>query len=274
MRILAHRDTLDETLVKVEYDTQLNHAMEICRLTPCTFLTSDQESGIGSFVLFRYLSSQNCRTICLAHGVGLSCPNVFYDEYQLITPAQLEFFSLRNRDVHFILNMDYKSQGKSGLRISLRPRKLFPIVIFVHQGFAFANQTWYQKYVYEAEFETKAISHAYRVCESMGLDFRVKPHPRNGLGEVIKELEVDIMRNIKDLDKKHPIFINIDSTAFFDFRLYGPTLFLGTELFNCSLTMGFGHKLQWIQLNQLEKAIQKLLCPDEWYKAYLLQNRL
>lgn len=272
IRIIVNCRALDEPLAQIEYAVQLRHANEIIGLDPRLFLTSDQEFGPGSFVLHRYLSSKHCDTICRSHGAWVDCPIIFYDEYHLFCSGQLEFFSLRNQDVQFILESPHESHGKLELQISEVPSKFSPVVIFVHQGFGRSNLSWNGNFDYEANFEKKAISSAARICQRLGIEFRVKPHPSVGVRKVKKDFRIDTISSMAELNGEHPIFLNIDSSAFFDFRRLGPTVFVGDEFLNCSYFLIPGNIVKWIELDHLEKGIQTLLRPEEWYNAYRLQN--
>lgn len=203
-------------LVKFEHDAYIRHAQDFMDSGVQEIRTSD-EFEVGAVALYKRVGEFGIRSLNSAHGVGNYGPYQAYNKFEILSARQSEFYRLRNSEMEFserkMAGLDARG-ADSGATIEVT-------LVFIHQNFSDLNL------VYEDRIQTKAIRILKEIAKDLAMSFVVKAHPNTREKQIAMmslAFRAKVSRDIRFAEIK-PIFVTLNSTAFFDFRHLGPVVF-------------------------------------------------
>lgn len=206
--------------------------------------TSDEYQP-AVFALYHELSS-SITNVC--HGIGYYNRFINYDYLEVFNQLQKEYYSELNDNVK--VNVNY-SESKDLVALNSKSK----VLVIIDQG-----ELLNYNLIYESQIQLKilAILNSAKINEA-GFKVLVKFHPnrshqskRSYLSKYLNFVELKSVETIG----ARPIFINLYSTAYYDFRSRGTFIFITDSLFKPQKL--FGNKIQTIDLVDLENRLLKL----------------
>lgn len=253
-RLLVLQGRGDVDIVRIEVLAYQCYAQELIRKGVKVIYTSD-EFEVASIAMYERLMKAGVTIINTAHGVGLYSPYVAYSEFKGINSTQSIFYQKRYSGL------------KPSLRISkntnlpLAPahasRALPPAVVLLDQNFLAFN----------CVAESNALVKTQRIleefCSAAKVPFFIKVHPNSSSAEQLPGLV-----RVKDwsaISGFRPIFVTVNSTAFYDVQGYGPILVCDEPSFLPEIY--FGEDLLVYRYETLTETLEKLITEDAWWSA-------
>jgi hypothetical protein len=139
---------------------------------------------------------------------------------------------------------------------------------------AFVQGNWRQAGKrYEAAFEHAAMIAARRACDRIGLPFVVKLHPNAVWWHRMRLQRVLGLTLVSDagcFSERHPVFLNLLSTAYYELLPLGPTFFLADDLIHPLRV--FGDHVMDVRLEGLDALLAGLVDPDCWHRLHHAQR--
>lgn len=180
-----------------------------------------------------------------AHGIGLYNPYIKYDEMLVFNVNQKEFYKSRNTKTKFILK-----ENINDIKVKSTNSKTFKNMVYIDQG-----DLKKFKYYYEAKIQNSVVNKINDIYRHKTDKPKVKFHPNRSQNEkrkfLIKFPQFDELKNFNP--EESYIFINLYSTAYYDFKKYGDFFFIEEGIFNPSIL--FGDSINKISINDLTKLI-------------------
>ena len=251
------------SVVAAEVQAYTDYADELLAQGVSTVYTSD-EFEVASVALYERLISKNVEVINTAHGVGLYAPFVAYTEFRGVNFAQADFYRRRWPGLKPAMR-----QGKNAL-IPLAGaedvRGLPPAVVLLDQNFLDFQCVAEDSALKATQEKLEAI------CRRSGLPLFLKVHP-NSKDDSAPRLPglAKRVRRWEDMIGVRPIFVTINSTAFYDVQGHGPILVCNERSFFPEIY--FGDSLLTYTLGNLEQEIERLVDEDNWITAATLHAK-
>lgn len=166
-RFLWRRDV--RTLMRLEARAQLLHARQVLALGVTTVQLSD-EFDIGSLDFTRALARRPVRVVNSAHGVGKYLPMHAYQEFNVLTQRQPEYYHA-TRPCRYAIRRLNPRGGSAAPRAGHAPADAQVRLVFLGQTFAGSGELI-------AENEAVALERLRQELAGIpGLELHYKPHP-------------------------------------------------------------------------------------------------
>jgi hypothetical protein len=250
-------------VVEAEVQAYLDYADELLAQGVRAIYTSD-EFEVASVALYERLIASGVKVVNTAHGVGLYAPFVAYSEFRGVNFAQANFYRGRCPDLIPVVRVGQNAQLAMA-RVE-DARDLPPAVVLLDQNFL----------DFQCLAEDLALKSTYEklggLCERCGLPLFVKIHPNSKDDRASKTFGVvRRVRRWEDITGVRPIFVTVNSTAFYDVQGYGPILICNERSFFPEIY--FGEALLTYTLDNLELQIENLLDNASWMAAAKLHEQ-
>ena len=170
----------------------------------------------------------------------------------VFTSSQKNFYQYRNPRVIFNIK---ETSMEPNFSFSKTQKIIDRKIIYIEQG----NYKMFKKYnlLYEYDLQEKTLEKLNALSSIIGYDIYVKFHPNRS--EKTKKDLLKNFNNIKLIEKpvfqtgKEHIFINLFSTAYYDFRIYGKVIFIKDDFFNPNTI--FGDNIYTTTIIDLEQSL-------------------
>ena len=259
-RMLFARVPHDMILAELEVIANQRHAEELLRERPQCLFTSD-EFEAASFVLHDRLIAGGIRVVNTAHGVGNYCPHISYSEFRVLSDSQHAFYVKRNPSVQYTLlgSMPSRTMPLEPYRASLQKPAM---LVLIHQPFEDSRLPA------EAQAQRRLDVVLSEVARRLSIEYAIKMHPNHRSKQIGRAKAAFNGKPIYDwatLGAWRPIFVTINSTAFFDARGIAPVLVYAAPTFEPSLY--FPQPFLTITVDAAEQTLRRLLSPLGWARA-------
>lgn len=250
LKIFFYKKNSDLYTVFFEANAYKKHAVELQERGVLDLYTSD-EFEAGSVVMASKLRAEGIYVKNTSHGLGFNCPYVGYNTFQVYNSAQKAYYKFKSPDTNFLIaprintNMMDRIQSANSAN---------PILIFLEANFEAVNL------FYESELQEKSIRHILDIAEKQKITFTIKAHPNRKDCEIQKmglKYSTSVIRSLAVLSEVAPIFITINSAAYYDFRSQGPFIFVNDGYSN--LEDFYGESLQSHSVEKIESEIKRLM---------------
>lgn len=249
-KILFSRNiNFDRAILDFEYDSIVRH---VSAFRNYDLIYTSDEYMVNSYVLHSLLLAQNKTVINKAHGIGYYSPYVAYSEMHMYNDNQIEHYRNKNKDIAYYILEEYIVK-----KINYGPDKK-PAIVYIDHWILERYSLFY-----EADLQRETIRKLSEIGEHLNIPVYVKFSPHNSAADMKEFLKtyshVSICTNIKELAATHNIlFVNLFSTAYYDFSKFGNVMFMETDVFKPAAM--FGSDIDRSNLENLEQNItQKLL---------------
>lgn len=226
VKLVVMPSQLDMCVAKVEADAFDRHAIELAKLGVTHLLTSD-EFEPASIVFHRRLRHFGIHSSNRCHGIAVYGPYISATEMLFCNKKQSTFYALGGEFDHTSV-IPFKSSNYSKALVS----EGAPVYVYMHGN-------WIDK-PYESKFAEKVMAKLQGVCAK---NWKVKVHPDTSEAEIEQistRYGVEVISGSLPMYECPVVFINFLSSAFYDFRHIGPTVFLKDDLLNPAELFGEG----------------------------------
>jgi hypothetical protein len=209
--------------------------------------TSDEFIPAVNALYVDFLSTKNI--VNNTHGIGFYNPYIKYTKLITFNNSQRDYYLRRNNQLEYSIK-DYDSE------LSEFNKNLQTIIVLVDQG----NLKRFGL-LYEDNLQNRVISKIEEISNDLNYNCFIKFHPNREQKE--KNLFLNRYKVFKEISsfknnaEMNYLFINLYSTAYYDFRNYGKFLFIKEELFDP--TYYFGHFIKTTKVEELKQGIINLL---------------
>jgi hypothetical protein len=253
LRLLA-QNRGDVDVVRIETSAYQRYAQELIAKGVKVVYTSD-EFEVASIALYESLIEAGVIVINTAHGVGLYSPYVAYSEFKGINTSQSTFYQQRCSGLKPSVRKSKNTQLP--LASANASRALPPAVVLLDQNFLAFN----------CVAESNALVQTQRIleefCSAKDVPFFIKVHPNSSPTE-----QLNGSVRVKDwaaISGFRPIFVTVNSTAFYDVQGYGPVLVCDEPSFLPEIY--FGEELLVYRYVTLVEKLDNLIQEDAWWSA-------
>ncbi|MBC3242138.1 hypothetical protein HU723_23440 [Pseudomonas lurida] len=253
-KLLVAKDKGDLTVVRIETSAFQCYAQELISKGVRTIYTSD-EFEVASIAMYECLIKAGVTVINTAHGVGLYSPHVAYSEFKGVNATQSAFYHQRCSGLKPSLRKSKNT--KLPLASADQSRFLPPAVVLLDQNFLAFN----------CVAESNALIRTQQIlenfCSSAEVPFFIKVHP-NSSPTGLSHGSVRI-KDWAAISAFRPIFVTVNSTAFYDVQGYGPILVCDEPSFLPEIY--FGEDLLVYRYETLAEKLKNLIKEDAWWSA-------
>ena len=215
-KLLFNTGDRDYLLSQIEYRAFLDHAQELLG-QGIKQLYSTDEYEVAAHILHNELLKNGVATENKCHGLTVYGPYVSAGVFHSLNLFQQKFYALRGNCKHFELAIPpaLECAGYSNDK---------PVAVVYLAG------NWVKERS-ETQFnlEENIIEELSKLSKQSSLDWMVKPHPdwsQVKCGNVSRKYGLPLLHDINELEGRRIIFINMLSSACFDLRRWGITLFV------------------------------------------------
>ncbi|MGY2398094.1 hypothetical protein [Pseudomonas sp. SDO5271_S396] len=253
-RLLIGNGAVDANVVRIETSAYQRYAQELISKGVRAVSTSD-EFEVAAVALYEPLIEAGVTVLNTAHGVGLYSPYVAYSEFKGVNATQSAFYLQRCIELRPGLR-----KGKN-TTLPLAPadacRSLPPAIVLLDQNFM----------AFGCDAEAQALRETQRVlevfCAAAKVPLFIKIHPNSSATEQASGPEQ--IRNWVAINGFRPIFITVNSTAFYDVQGYGPILVCDEPSFFPQIY--FGSDLLVYRYATLPAILNDLISESAWWSA-------
>ncbi len=231
----------DKKIIDYERQAYIDHAKELSLFQ--TVFTSD-EFEPASYVLYEKLKAKT-KIINHCHGIGNFNPFLNYNKIILLNNKQEKYYSLFNEKMEM-----------SVLKEKIVPKKFSEknrnALVIIDQG----NLRNYGLN-YEDSLQRKLYKKLHLISKEDGIACFIKFHPnrsKKSINKICNNYNFEEKKKISDLGEFNLIFINLFSTAYYDFAKNGKFIFIEDDLFNPKEL--FGDKIVTSTITNLKKNIE------------------
>jgi|GEM_PF-6712638 len=257
IKILFKHQCKDKYYVNFEINGYKKHAEELLKLGINLLYTSD-EFEAGSLMMVSTLKQSDAKVINTSHGLGFNCPFVGYDMFKVYNIAQQNYYQYKSKGVNFIIS-PRKNAHHSDCIQNINPRQF--VLIFIEANFeALGNMV-------EAKLQSDTIEVIRKIAIEMNTPLFIKAHPNRGDRQCKnrqKNSNVSVIQSLSELSELSPVFITINSAAYYDFRNQGPFIFIDDGFTNLEHFYGESvnsHTLETIRV-AIRSHLQDGVIPD------------
>lgn len=228
----------DENIILFEIDGMEKHSQILREFssihtsdeyTPAVYALYDKLKGIS-------IITNNC------HGIGFYNRYINYDLMQVFNQKQKEYYTERNQDIKYEVKY---IEDEENLIVS---KKINNYYIIIDQG-----DLEKHSYHYESSLQNELYFQINNLAKSNVRKFFIKFHPNRSeksINRFQKKYSFIVpLKKIEEIKDVPIIFINLYSTAYFDFKSRGNFIFIHDNLFNPKKI--FGNHIQSLEINQL-----------------------
>jgi hypothetical protein len=238
--------SFDGALIEFENKAMVKHAN---LFKDFNIIYTSDEYMVNSHVLHSILMQQSKKVINKAHGIGFYSPYVNYDEMHMYNENQINHYRTKNKSISYFI-----------LKESIIDSYIFttakkPAIVFIDHG----NLEQYNLF-YESKLQHETILFLIDFCKKLEYPLYIKFSPQTsstGIDAVLKKYKYTLIcSNVEKLSLENNIlFVNLFSTAYYDFSKYGKVLFIETDIFKPALM--FGNDIECSSFENLEYNIRK-----------------
>lgn len=248
----------DKFYVIEEFYAYSKHGQELSLVTRSALKTSD-EFEAGSFIMCGILKD-NCISVeNKAHGISFACPYTNYSSFLVYNKAQQAYYASNSLDTAFRISERRNAPRTDAVIASA----IFsPVIVAIHNPYARVGLT-FEHLLQESIFNTLE-----KFCVSRGVPFYIKKHP-NSISSDLQYLEswkaATKIFSLSELGQSNPIFINISSVSYYDFKDYGPFVFVDDGI--VPIDVMFGSDIVSVKLSGLGELLLPYFEESYWYQA-------
>lgn len=244
--LFSSREKMDYAIINYEIEAMKRHSKEFKYFD--YIYTSDEFIPAINSLYSEFLSNKS--VINNAHGIGFYNPYIKYTKMIVFNNSQKDYYQKRNSSIN------YSIKYNNNIELTKFDKTLPTNIIYIDQG----NLTNYGL-LYEDRLQHKVISKLEEIHNQMELKCFIKFHPNRKLKEkklflknhnIFKEI-----RSFNNYFKINFIFINLYSTAYYDFKKYGNFLFIKEDFFDPSYY--FGKTINVLGVKELEYYLKDLM---------------
>lgn len=241
----------DRALLLLEIQAHRKLAAELLAIQPVSIRTSD-EFIPGALVLFRGLSRLGIRGINAAHGVGIYGPYVNHTDFECFTQQQLNFYSQFNASTSLTLSPIAPVGIDKSLRTIPYTAPLPLAVVYIHQ-FAPVSDC-----PYETNLQDRILNQLASLSAAEDPTVLIKLHPsvtRSEHNRLQRTYPIHFVQDLRSLENRQILFINMCSTAYYTFAHFGKTLFVCDDLHDPRVL--FGNEIDLVHVDSLADQLRK-----------------
>lgn len=248
----------DNFYVMEEFYAYHKHAQELSLITNLSLKTSD-EFEAGSFVMSGVLKD-NCISVeNKAHGISFACPYTNYSSFLVYNKAQQAYYALNSLDTEFRI-FERRNAPKTD---AVKASAIFsPAIVAIYNPYARVGLK------FEHLLQEKIFNTLDEFCTSRGMPFYIKKHP-NSISSDLQYLEswkvATKIFSLSELRYSNPVFINISSVSYYDFKDYGPFIFVDDGI--VPIDVMFGSDIVSVKLSELDKLLPRYFEESYWHQA-------
>jgi hypothetical protein len=240
----------DLAILNFEIDGHIKHAKDLKKYEK--IYTSDDFISAVPALYNQILKRTKIINTC--HGIGFYNPFNNYSEFHVINSQQRKYYNYKNvGSIFYEIEKDINTLKK-------HESKFKKTVVIVDQG----NLKKYNLF-YEHNLQQKLYEKLINICKKNNHSLYIKPHPNRTDIELKKLLNrypsLKILRNVNDLKSKNNFFVNLFSSAYYDFKNLGQFLFIKDKFFSAEIF--FGNEIKLIEINEIESEIISKLKPQD-----------
>lgn len=250
LKIALQPKYLDRNYVRFESRAYREHGAELIRLPGSVMYTSD-EFEAGAIVMVNEFRARSGRVVNKAHGLSFGCPYVAYDEFTVYNSAQRDYYARLSPDTRFTVKPRINAGFKDNMETDVKAER---VIVFIEANYQKLGMT------YEARLQEKVIEVIREVAQNLDLRAVIKAHPNRGETEYAaytRQAGITVIKHLNELGRVNPLFITIASAAYYDFRKFGPFLFVDDGY--SDLRKFYGEELPVFAIKDLSKGISEFL---------------
>ena len=238
----------DKALVYFEAKAMKNH---VHHYSTFDIIYASDEYMVNAHLLYYDLMINGKTVINKAHGIGYYSPYVEYSEMHMYNENQVDHYRKRNPHIRYYLLDEYQvSEYKFA-------EKKPSAIIFIDHG----NLEQFNLY-YEADLQQKILDQLRETASDLGISLFIKFSPQTlaaAQSRFHKKFpEYQTCSNLTAIrDSYNAIFVNMFSTAYYDFSRFGKILFIETEVFKPNLM--FGNNIECVGLSGLTTTVKQII---------------
>ena len=224
------------------------------------------EFEVASCILHDRLRQSGVRTVNRSHGVSTYGPYVSYSVFRCHTIQQIEFYGSRGDVGQFEL---VSRRLPKRLRIASADTAYDPVFIYLFGSWQRAGK------LYEAKLELESALTLARVSRSCGIPMIGKAHPNTTDAEIearSQALSIDMAHDLPELENRHPIFLTLLSSAYFNYLDRGPVLIFTDNLIRPQVV--FGDQIETVPISNAGDSLCPYLAADHWIQTFERQIAL
>lgn len=248
----------DISMVNFEYKAYQAHAIELARLNTKHYYTEDDYVA-ASFLVGKKLQESGCKVVNRSHGVGLDCPFIYTNVFDVLTKPQIEYYK-------------YWNEGKN-IQFNIQKRPIQPVNSLVSQSdeicyiFMHSNFKDHQLH-YEGKLQEEIIKALSFHAEHDNYDIMIKYHPNTSIKEDVNLPEINNVDSIN----KIKVFITINSASFYSYLHLGLFIFIGDDL--CNPFNLIDENVLFYNINQIKLALSTYQNKSAIASALQLQHEI
>lgn len=251
MKIIFSKKNKDLSCVRFECNAYRKHADELSLLGIESLYTSD-EFEAASIVMVKDLHKKSVKTINTAHGMSFGCPYIAYDIFKVYNCAQQKYYGYLSPEVGFVLESRTNTDPSKCVINGESDRKT---IVYLEANYERLGMT------YEAKLENHTVVTLRELGEKYGFDVVVKVHPNRKVTGSISDCDVlgaQAIRYLNELKHSNIVFVTFCSAAYYDFREFGPFVFIFDGFVHPEKI--YGEKgLVCVSLDELDNVCKQLL---------------
>lgn len=213
----------------------------------------------ASFLVGKKLQESGCHVVNRSHGVGLDCPFVYANVFDVLTTPQIDYYKYWNKDKNIEFNIQKRDIQPVNSIVSQSDEICY---IFMHSNFK-DHQLHYEGRLQEQILKALAY-HA----EHDDFDIMIKYHPNTSIKEAINLPEINDVVSIN----KTKVFITINSASFYSFVHLGLFIFVGDDL--CNPFNLIDKNVLFFHLSQMKHALSTYQDKTAIASGLLIQNEI
>lgn len=248
----------DGFYVREEFNAYSQHAEELSLLTNVSLKTSD-EFEAGAFVMCTVLKNNGVQVDNKAHGISFACPYTNYSSFLVYNEAQMSYYASKSLDTEFQIFQRRNAPSTDAVSAS----DLFsPAVVIIHNPYGRVGLS------FEQQLQDNIFSVLEEFCSSREIPLYIKKHP-NSISSDIKYLDswpnASKILSLSEIGNQSPTFINISSVSYYDFKEYGPFIFVDDGM--VPIDVMFGREVTAVKLTELTKVLTNYFDEEYWHRA-------
>ena len=230
LRVLCFFRQRDTVLAQIERRVFNEHADELLALQAKKLCTCDEYEA-AAYILHDKLLAAGIETHNACHGIATYGPYVSAGHFVFFNAAQHAFYSLHGRfSSHRIV--------APAAALDAPPSEAGELCVVYVQGNWIASSK-----PYEYRFDQHLRAALAAACRELDVDCYIRAHPnlsQRRRQQIESENGLKMMGDWSGLYGRPVVFVNFLSSAFYDFRQRGPTLFVGDSVLDPQLLFGSG----------------------------------
>ena len=246
VRLAVAPRNFDAAYLRFEIEAYRRHGSELAQQPGHRLYTSD-EFEAGALAMVEAIRERGGEVVNTAHGLSFGCPYVAYNDFAVYNTAQETYYAKHSPDTRFVVSPRINAGEADRLNVA---RDGARTIIYIEANYRSLGMT------FEADLQDRIIAAIARLAESGSLAAVIKAHPNRSQADYAdyrRRTGLDIVRHLNELGTVAPVFVTIASAAYYDFRQYGPFVFIDDGY--SDLNDFYGENLQGCSIDELPGAI-------------------